>query len=519
MLSILIRNKNQKLIMRKTTQLVILIITLIASNTTTAQELNASIKDAASKEAIPYVSVVLSNKKGVITNGEGKFSLSTTNTTVIDSIFISCIGYETIAQPVTTFKDSIIYMQPKTIELNEVLVSNKNYTGEEIIDMVKDSLDKNYSKDLTKKKIFLRESNYQGLDKTNYTFMKSTIKELNKPFLDSVITALPKRDNSYSEVLCDIYGNYDKETLKIDPIKGCRLYDKNSELDITKLEEKFNEIIKKNVKPDSYFKIKSGLLGVKVDGALDNPNDVKKDSIALKKELEEKKKLEEARRASYATYKKTTIGNQFSNLFYMDDAKLNVITKSGRYNFTIKDYTYWGNIPVYILNFEPKRGADYEGTIYVNADDFAVIRIDYDNVKTLKSIKLFGISYQEHLSRGKMIFAKNENNTYDLQYLEREAGNKAGIRRPLKIIEKNKVVKGRNKQNELYVKLDMAITSVTKYEIVVFDAENISKSIYDNFKEDKVIKPEYLRKYDPEFWKGYNIIEPNQAIREFTAEE
>lgn len=203
----------------------------------------------------------------------------------------------------------------------------------------------------------------------------------------------------------------------------------------------------------------------------------------------------------------------------MDDAKLNVITKSGRYNFTIKDYTYWGNIPVYILNFEPKRGADYEGTIYVNADDFAVIRIDYDNIKTLKSIKLFGISYQEHLSRGKMIFAKNENNTYDLQYLEREAGNKAGIRRPLKIIEKNKVVKGRNKQNELYVKLDMAITSVTKYEIVVFDAENISKSIYDNFKEDKVIKPEYLRKYDPEFWKGYNIIEPNQAIREFTAEE
>lgn len=212
--------------MRKTTQLVILIITLIASNTTTAQELNASIKDAASKEAIPYVSIVLSNKKGVITNGEGKFSLSTTNTTAIDSIFISCIGYETIAQPVTTFKDSIIYMQPKTIELNEVLVSNKNYTGEEIIDMVKDSLDKNYSKDLTKKKIFLRESNYQGLDKTNYTFMKSTIKELNKPFLDSVITALPKRDNSYSEVLCDIYGNYDKETLKIDPIKGCRLYDK-----------------------------------------------------------------------------------------------------------------------------------------------------------------------------------------------------------------------------------------------------------------------------------------------------
>ena len=24
--------------------------------------------------------------------------------------------------------------------------------------------------------------------------------------------------------------------------------------------------------------------------------------------------------------------------------------------------------------------------------------------------------------------------------------------------------------------------------------------------------------YDPEFWKGYNILEPNQAIKDFTAQ-
>jgi len=28
-----------------------------------------------------------------------------------------------------------------------------------------------------------------------------------------------------------------------------------------------------------------------------------------------------------------------------------------------------------------------------------------------------------------------------------------------------------------------------------------------------------MAKYDPEFWKGYNIMEPNQAIREFTVSE
>lgn len=505
--------------MRKTIQLALLIIILLTGNFLKSQELNASIKDANSKEPIPYVSVVLSNKKGVITNGEGKFSLSTANTTAIDSIFISCIGYNTIAQPVSAFTDSIIYMKPKTIELREVLVSNKNYTGEEIIDMVKDSLDKNYNKDFTRKKMFFRESYYQGFDKTNYTFMKSTIKELNKPFIDSILNAVPKRDNSYSEILCDLYGNYNRENMKIDGIKACKLYDEKSELDINNLEEKFNEIIKDNVRPDSYFKIKSGIFSTKVDAEEMGVADVKKDSTELQKELEKRKEEERIRNVGFATHRKHTIGRQFENLFYMDDAKLNVITKSGRYNFTITDYTYWGNAPVYILNFEPKRGEDYKGTMYVNADDFAVIRIDYENVKNLKSIKLFGISYQEHLANGKMIFAKNENNTYDLQYLERETGSKSGINRPLKIIEKNKVVKGRNKQNELYVKLDMAFTNVIKYEIVVFDAEQITKADFTNFEEKKGVKPELLRKYDPEFWKGYNIIEPNQAIKEFTAEE
>ncbi|MGJ8733574.1 MAG: carboxypeptidase-like regulatory domain-containing protein [Cellulophaga sp.] len=505
--------------MRKTTQLVILIFTLIISNYSTAQELTASIKDAANKEAIPYVSVVLSNKKGVITNGEGKFSLSTTNTTAIDSIFISCIGYETIAQPVSKFTDSIIYMTPKTIELNEVLVSNKNYTGEEIIDMVKDSLDKNYNEEFTRKKMFFRESYYQGFDKTNYTFMKSTIKELNKPFIDSILNAVPKRDNSYSEILCDLYGNYNRENMKIDGIKACKLYDEKSELDINNLEEKFNEIIKDNVRPDSYFKIKSGIFSTKVDAKEMGVATIKKDSTELKKQLDKRKEEERIRNENFANHRKHTIGRQFENLFYMEDAKLNVISKPGRYNFTIKDYTYWGNAPVYILNFEPKRGEDYKGTMYINADDFAVIRIDYQNVKMLKSIKLFGISYQEHLANGKMIFAKNENNTYDLQYLEGETGSKSGINRPLKIIEKNKIVKGKNRQNELYVKLDMAFTNVVKYEIVVFDAEPITKSTFTNFEENKDIKPKHLRKYDPEFWKGYNIIEPNQAIKEFTAVE
>ena len=45
--------------------------------------------------------------------------------------------------------------------------------------------------------------------------------------------------------------------------------------------------------------------------------------------------------------------------------------------------TYFAKDPVYVLSFEPRWGEDYKGTIYVSMDDFAVLRIDFENVVTL----------------------------------------------------------------------------------------------------------------------------------------
>jgi len=505
--------------MRTIKTLLPLFLIVLFAFSANAQEINASIKDAKTKEPIPYVTVLAGKKKGVITNEEGRFSLSIEKAKETDSLYISCVGYESFSKLITEFKDSIVFLHPKTIELNEIIVSNKNYTAKEIIDFVKDSLDKNYNKDLSKKKLFFRESYHQNLDKTNYTFMKSTIDELNKPFLDSILRSVPKRDDFYNEMLCELYGNYEQGKQKIDIIKACNLYDESTSLDLDKLEERFNDIIKKNVKPNSYFKIKSGIFGTKVDADEMGLVEAEKDSAALKKELEERKKREASRKSHFATRKKSELMSQLKNLIFMEDTPLNVIEKSGRYRFTLQEYTYLGDEPVYVLDFEPKRGADYRGRMYVNMDDFAIIRIDYDNVKPLRSIKLLGISFKEHIAQGKMIFSKGENDKYNLRFYEKIEGTQAGIRRPLKIIEKNKIVKGKNRQNELYVKIDMGVTSVNKYEIVVFDAEPLTSGQYSSFTEKSNVTVKKLKKYDPEFWKGYNIIEPNQAIRDFTATE
>ena len=346
---------------------------------------------------------------------------------------------------------------------------------------------------------------------------------MNKKFLDSVLRALPKKSNFYTEILCDFYGNNEENKQKIDLIKASELYDKSKELDYTKLEEKFNEIIKSNIKRDSYFKIKSGLFGTKIDGEdFDEIFESEIDStdvVALKAALEEKKKQEEERKANFAQYRKRTIADMMQQLFFMKGSPLNFITRSRKYNFSIRDFTYMGEDAVYILDFEPKGSADFKGTLYVNSDDFAILRLDYENVKPLKKFNLLGISMNQFLGKGKIIFNKTLHGKYDLRYLEGEQGTRVGIKRPLKIIEKNKHIKGRNKQNELSVKLDMAIIGINKHELIVFDSEPISPSNYENFVENHSVLPTYMPDYDPDFWKDHTIIEPNQAIREFTSEK
>ncbi|MFD2788362.1 hypothetical protein KCTC52924_01137 [Arenibacter antarcticus] len=463
----------------------------------------------------------MSTKKGVITNEEGRFTLQLTSQfQETDSLFVSCIGYEGLAKPINQFTESVILLTPKAIELNPVIVSNKQYTAEELIEAVKNNLKQNYSWDITRKRLFFRDSYHQNLTKTDFTFKESSIEALNERFLDSVLRTIPKETSHYTEILGDFYGDFNKDNQKLTLIKASELYDKQNELDLTALEDKFNDILKKNIKPDSYFKIKSGWFGTKVDAdeILATPADPQ-DAEALKKELEEKKKKEEERKKFFATFKKKALGNIMEKLFFLEDSKLNFIARNRRYNFNIIDFTYMGDQAVYLVDFEPKRSEDYKGRLYINADDFAVIRVDYSNVKSLKTFRLLGVSMDQYLATGKMLFAKGDNNAYHLQYLEEELGARIGIKRPLKIIELNKRVKGRNKQNELSLKIDMATTGTNKHQIVIFDTETISATKLESIKENNDLLPTYMPNYDPEFWKGHNIIEPNKAIREFTSAE
>jgi len=480
--------------------------------------LTSVIIDSATQKPIPFVTVQLKNK-GVITNEEGRFTFQLDNSIQpTDSLFISCIGYASIKEPLSYFTEHQIVLAAKAIDLNPVIVTNKNYTPEEILEIVEDSIAKNYNLGFAKKRVFLRETYNSQIMKTDYTLKKSTIDAFDKKFIDNLITQIPKNNTVYNEALGDLYGGSDGDEQKLNLIKASELYDKSMELDFEVLEAKFNKIMKENVKTDSYFKIKSGLFGTKVDA--DEMFDSEVDSTdvaALNEELEKEKKEKENRKKYFANYKRRTMGNLFENLPIFEDTDYNVLFKPGRYELVLEDFTYLGDAAVYVISFTPKRSEDFKGKLYINSDDFALIRMDFENVKPLRDFSLLGVSLKEYLAAGKIIFSKGDNEKYHLSYYDINKGIRAGFRRPLKIIEKNKNVKGRRKQNELSMKVDASFGNINRYELLVFDETAINTAQYDSFKENNEVLPKYMPNYDPEFWKGYDIIEPNQAIKEFTS--
>lgn len=497
---------------------VLVFLLVLAAKQTQGQTLTSIIVDSTSLKPIPYVTVQLKNK-GVITNEEGRFTFQMDNSIQpTDSLFISCIGYASIRKPLSEFTEKQIVLAAKAIDLNPVIVTNKNYTPREIVELVEENILKNYNLGLAKKRVFLRETYGSQILKSDYTLKKSTIEAFDKAFIDNLISQIPKNNTVYNESLGDLYGGSDGDEQKLELIKASELYDKSLELDFEVLEEKFNKIMKENVKTDSYFKIKSGLFGTKVDADEMFEQEVdSSDVAALNKRLEDEKKNKEERKKFFAKYKRQTMGNLYENLPVFEDTDYNVLFKPGRYELELEDFTYLGDAAVYVISFKPKRSEDFRGKLYINSDDFALIRMDFENIKPLRDFSLLGVSINEYLARGRIIFSKGDDQKYHLSYYDINKGIRAGFRRPLKIIEKNKNVKGRRKQNELSMKVDAAFGNRNRYELVVFDETPINSAQYDSFKENNEVLPKYMPNYDPDFWKGYNIIEPNQAIKEFTS--
>ncbi|MCM4158527.1 carboxypeptidase-like regulatory domain-containing protein [Antarcticibacterium flavum] len=496
----------------------ILIISLFQVQLMEAQEISAVIIDSQTKAPVPFATVKYAPGKGVVTNEEGSFSLYG-KFSAQDTMEISSMGYASLRMGLMDVKDQIP-LKPATIELGNVFLTNKDLKPEEIIKKVKENVAANYNFELSQKKFFFRESNVNNVGRFALLVDKSTFPDLDQALMTQISNSVPRYSDSYKEVLGDFYGNYDTQKLQI--LKAANLHNPQSTEGLTELVDKVEDILKTNIKSNSFLKIKTGIIGVKLDAEeleLESREEKEKEKQQKVKTPEELEKAFLLKQNNLHKSINSKIKSLLGTAFWNTDMTMDVLENPRKYKFIKTGFLQMGEEMVYVIDFEPKRGADFKGKLYVNTGDFGVHRMEYENVKSLKSFRLFGISTMKDVYRGKMIFNRNDKGKYDPAYLEVEKGESFGLHRPLKIIEKNKYVKGRRKQNELDLNIKINTGQLTKHQMVIYEQTSLDQAKYEGLEPSTTFDYETFKLYNPEFWKGYNIIEPNAAIRAFTVPE
>ena len=473
------------------------LIFILSILNSSSQTLQIKVIDSISEKPIAYSNVYFSNNNGLITDGTGNFELIKSQLSQNDSMYVSMIGYDKKSFLVNNFNDSLIKLVQSPIKLSSVFLTSKKLSSDEIISSVIKNIEMNYEKEFTENKIYLSRKSNSITEKFTIDKFKSTVPKINSSLIDSLLANLKKDNNSGLETLAYYYKNFEDEAQKIKIIKSRETYNKQGEV-LESISKKMEEAFKNELKSDSYFKIRSGIFGGNLD--IDGLEEIDSTNIESVKKFE-KKEINE--KDDFANSQIRTVNRLYNSLFFEKDSYLNFILKPNKYIFSEPKIDFLGNDLVYIIEATPKGRGKYSGILYINTDDFAVVRIDFKNIKPVYNLKLLGVFVNIYLRDGKMILSKFENKKYSLSYFKINSGRRVGFDRPLKLIEKNKNVKGRRKQNQISFRMDIVSDEKTITELQVFESKKISKDEFENLKNTNQVLPEYAQEFTSNFWEEF----------------
>lgn len=433
--------------------------------------------DSISNAPIPLVSVY-DGKTGVITNSDGTFNWHNPQA---DSITLSCLGYGRKIVATAHIKDTL-YMLPKAVELLPVVVSNRTLSAEEIMDSLRANTHINVDFGLSASEVFVHDVDIYDTQKMDIEIKKSTIPELDQDFTDEILTRFPKKEInesfSKSKWLRDSGG---LKQHKLQVLQAAKLRDSLKDSYFDSVEKTIGDFLKKRVKKDSYFKVKSGpLISVKMDNPAKEVDTVE----------QEKRKLTPKKYAANQLGSLQRLATK--NLFVQNNWVLPFLATPNKYHFSNEGIVYELSVPVYKIRFHSRKKKDYSGYLLVDVEDFGVHKIEYQSNKHESRLKLFGLFYEERLNNRTYSFVKNHMGKYTLYYIFEEYQQQNGVKRPIKIIEKNKVVKGRNRQNVLAMDLNVAVKEIYQKRIYFNAFTPISKQEFDAFALEHTVLPKKL---------------------------
>jgi len=486
-----------------------------------AQQITGQIVDSQTKKSVPFVTIRITDTE-LISNEHGYFTFSQEKVTESDLISITSIGYKPKNISVNDLKsnNNVVYIEAVIYDFGEVYVSNALPDPNEIMKMVCDSLNKNYTNKSYKNTFFSRTSSRFVPENLNIDIKKSTglsketITKINRDIRQMVSEIKNDYTRVYTDVLFDIYKNtQDKKVrYKLNIKKRVILQDESKTSDFDQLEKSATEVFTKLLDTTKFYRIKSGLFG-------------SRDTISFSEEYERKNrnqhKKDTIRKDSILI--KTTRGEIVSNLVknsITQGARLDFVHSYENYDYTYVEATYLGNNLVFVLDFKPKKKkGKFKGRLYINETDYAVLRADYQLAEGRKisgmNLKfLLGIKYAENHCSGTIIFKRHQHtNSYLHHYFSQETGRYFYVNRPVKFIELAK-----KNRDVLAFDFKMEANIFEKTEFLNINSQAVSEREFDDFVESK-FSTQFLKKYDPNIWKDHNIIEPLEEMKKFEVVE
>lgn len=208
--------------------------------------------------------------------------------------------------------------------------------------------------------------------------------------------------------------------------------------------------------------------------------------------------------------------NYYDFVKLTDEDKWDFLYKTNRYRYQVTGTTTIGDETVFIIEFTPRLKGDFEGKLFISQENYALLKADYKYAegKRGKHFALFGVGYEEVNKQGTIRYEKIDS-VYHVKYFSFSQTHKMRIDRKLAFQKKKDRFMFDKKLLELKINFLINLNLRESVEYISLTSKKIEKDTHANFKQEKRTPLIHIEKYDPSLWKGYNILEPTQQLREY----
>ena len=491
---------------------------------------NARVYEDKTGEYLSFANIgIKKSSKGTISNEDGVFMLNIEGFNEHDSIIVRYVGYKDATVCIADLLEKrLVPMHKDMINVAEFFVYGNEIDVVSIVEKVLENRSKNYHNNTLETEMFIRNRYSTDIKKLKIKQLKNSFDQLSDEMASQIEKEVPKHHLSYTDFLGKVYLNQiltseaemdDKVKVEEEKVIGLR-----DDFEMKEVEEAFEKIIN-DTKENEYWKVASGVFSTKVDTDESDEDDddvEKKDKKKKKGVVVVVVKVDTAKKV--VDYK-NTVGSWFLREQIDRSAKYITMNSEEDWSFlhSPKYYSYKleGGLKidgedVYIISFTSKRKGDFEGTLYISCDSYALIKAEYQYSEGSNGVdvSLLGISYTESEFRVSILFEKL-NGKYQLKYLFKREGEIFGVERKIALIKKRERFLIDKTVATYKVKLNIQAENLNSIELLVLSQKEITEADFKALKQEERMKVKYVHEFDDTLWEGYSIIAPTAKMKEY----